>query len=153
MRIGSAIIAAIVVTLGGCERMTAAPPLGVTIAVDRAEASAAAPVGITVRLLNYGSEALTTLNPKSYGCFEWYRVYDNSGTEVPLPVRYCNLMGYLDVQLAPGDSIVLRDQWAGDVRDGQFGAKPVPAGEYHIMAQVFAVDREFTTTSVAVQVR
>lgn len=153
MRRASNLIAGVACALSACRGITdVSTSLDVSLTVDRSVASSSAPVEITIRVVNRGTDSVQTLNPLAYGCFQVVWVYDDVGNRVAPPVRYCSLPAYAPVILAPGDSVVIRDRWSGDTADVNGRATAVRAGSYQIVGHVFAADREITSNSVVVAV-
>lgn len=109
----------------------------VTLGVDRTVIDTANPATITVTVVNVGARAIQTAPPENYGCIRPFVVVDSAQQTVALPGRFCSLALYAPVELAPGDSLVIHDQWAADKSDGTgSGATPVTPGHYRIMARI-----------------
>ncbi len=140
-------------TLLGCRGIAdVSTSLDVRVSVDRSVASVAAPVEITVRVVNRGAYTIQTVEPRQYGCPGPFLVYNGAGTLVPPAVRFCSLPLYAPVLLAPGDSVVIRDRWSGDTAGESGRSMAVPAGLYRIVGRVYADNREIISTAVAVDI-
>ncbi len=141
------------VALGACRLTTEAQNhLDVVLSVDRAVVSPSNDVGITVRVTNRGPGFAQTTNPLSYGCARAYVILDESGGVIPLPDRVCGMNLYADLDLAPGDSVVIHDRWSADRTDGAHGALPVALGRYRLVAQVWGEQRVLASDPVSVTV-
>ena len=154
MRFAPRLISGIAFALSACRGITSVDtPVRVSVAIDRADASIAVPVQITVRVVNRGAFPVQALDPRVYSCMQAFRVYDEAGGRVALPVRYCSAIGYLPVSLAPGDSLMVRNRWSGDTADANGRPTAVKAGLYRIVGYAFADTREVTSDTVVVSVR
>ncbi|HSQ30347.1 MAG TPA: hypothetical protein VLN49_10890 [Gemmatimonadaceae bacterium] len=107
----------------------------VTISADREMADSTAPVYVTVVVVNRGARVVDAANPRGY-CNPPFLVLDQDGLELLPPKRFCLLVLYPAVPLAPGDSLTIRDSWSGDMYDAQRGARAAPAGHYQLVARV-----------------
>lgn len=106
----------------------------VTISADRETADSTAPVYVTVVVVNRGTRVVDAANPRGY-CNPPFLVLDQDGLALPPPARFCLAVLYPPVPLAPGDSLTIRDSWAGDMYDAQRGARSAPAGHYQLVAR------------------
>ena len=66
--------------------------------------------------------------------------------------RLCDLVGYVDVKLAPNDSIAVYGFWRPRTVSLQGVAAPVSAGRYSITAQVEIDKREVDSKPIRIQV-
>ena len=123
--------------LAGCAGSVTDPvaSLDVTLSVDRTTISAPSAVQVTVQVTNRGSRPVKTAPAESY-CPRAYTVEDETGQALVLTPRYCALIGYGYVELAPGESLTIRDGWSGDVADPAGASRPVGPGRYRILARV-----------------
>jgi hypothetical protein len=138
--------------LGACRSITDPnSQLSITVAVDRVVIDQTIPVAITVNVVNRGSRTVQTADPRSYACPRAFIVLDAADRIVPLPARTCLLIGYAPRELAPGDSITIRDQWAADMNNAA-GVGPVVPGQYRIVARVISKNEQLGSKPVEVSV-
>ena len=126
--------------------------LHVDIATDRAVVSSAEVAIVTVTITNRDRRAMLVPDPRSFACTPVFRVFDDADREVQLPGRVCTLVGYAPATLRAGESIVVRDQWAGTTGVDARTAVPVPSGAYRLMPRVLLAQKEHTGESVRVTV-
>ena len=149
------LVLALCAAIGGCRLTTdATAGLEVSLSAGGAQASATNPVDLTITIVNRRDQDVQTPDPRSYACFPPYRVSDSAGNPVVLPGRLCAAIGYSEVVLAPGDSLVLSARWSGDKASAveNFGAVPVSPGHYSIRARVRVDEHELSSAPVAVTV-
>lgn len=127
--------------------------LDVTVAVDRSEAAPTSAADITITIRNRGPDVVQTADPRSYACLAPYRVWDSAERTVLLPGRLCAAIAFAPRNLAPGDSVIVRDRWSADMTDGKGGVTTVAPGQYRIVARVVGQGRELTSEPVLVAVR
>ena len=135
-------VLALSIGVGACQGPTEANrQLDVSVSVDRTEIAPGTAVNITVTVTNRGSLTVQTADPHNYDCFPAYQVLDAAGRPQYPPGRFCDLIGYLPRQLAPGESLIIHDAWSGVVGDGHGngGSVPVAPGQYRIFGRVTGV--------------
>ncbi len=69
-----------------------------------------------------------------------------------LPGRICVLIAHPLIELAPGASIVICDQWALDATDRAGGARKVGTGPYRMRACVPGASQELVSEPITVTV-
>lgn len=154
MRLTSFLIAALACALPACRGITdVSRSPDVSVAVDRPVASISVPVEITIRVLNRGTDPVPSVDPSQNWCREMFGVYDDAGSRVTLPVRFCAAIKLPTVFLAPGDSLVVHDRWSGDAADAFGRSTAVKAGLYHIVGRYSTDDGDITSAPVVVAVR
>src|SRR3954462_5840994 len=113
----------LVIVAGGCQAATDIDQrVGVTMSIDHEIVSSAAPVNITVTVVNRGTRDIQTEAPYVAACVATYLVLDGAGREVKTPGRVCTLQAYSPVILRPGQSLTIHDSWSGTTADGSLGA-------------------------------
>jgi hypothetical protein len=139
---------------GACESPTnVSRQLVVEVAVDRVDVAPTNPADIAITIINRGRSTVQTADPRSYACSPSYLVLDAAGRSVLLPGRFCLAIAYAPRDLAPGDSITVRDRWSADMTDGHGGATVVTPGQYRIVARIFAQGSALNSEPVLVSVR
>ena len=139
--------------LAACHSATdVTPRLDVSLSLSPMTAVRGTVVDVAVTVINRDARAALTADPRSYGCRAPYDVTDASGRTVGLPGRICIAIAYGLIELAPGASIVIRDQWALDATDGAGGARKVDIGPYRMRARVQGASRELVSDPVTVTV-
>ena len=153
MRRLGALAAGLFVAMGACRSATGADTqLDVRISVDHPEVSQTNPAHIAISISNRGPDAVTLTRPGSDACDAAYTVRDAANQDLPLPPRFCVAIVYAPQTLAPGDSVVILDQWGGETSDGAHGVKAAAPGQYRIFARVVAGSRTLTSAPVMVLV-
>lgn len=127
-----------VATLFACDDPTSVnDQLGVTLSVERATITSGRAANVTVVVRNRGPRTLDVAPAEAYACLPPYVVYDMNDVSITLPGRICSLADYALHSLAPGDSLVIHDQWAGDKSNGTVnGSMAVAPGQYRVRARV-----------------
>lgn len=121
----------------------------VKISADRQTADSTAPVHVTVVVVNRGASVVEAVNPRGY-CNPPFTVLNEDGRELAPPARFCLLVLYAPVRLAPGDSLTIKDRWAGDTYDAQRGARPAPPGQYRLVARIGVEGRLLSSEPIGV---
>lgn len=142
-----------ILALAGCSSATdVGLPLDISLSVDHPVIGPSNSAAVEVHVVNRSGRTVATSHPQSYDCIRPYVVENGSGDVVPQQGRSCLLVLYPPVELAPGDSIVIHDTWAGDKTDGNYESVRVAPGQYRLVARVFADGREMSSAPAAVTV-
>jgi hypothetical protein len=150
---GKRITLALCALLGGCSAATDVDrQLSITLAVDRTIVDFGNPVAITVTVLNRGPREVHISDPRNYACAPPYSVVDERGQNIRLPGRLCLAIAYAPVALASGQSLIIRDGWAGNQDNGSLAPSPVASGRYHLAARVIGDDDVLTSEPVLLSV-
>jgi hypothetical protein len=137
---------AFLMAIGACNEPTSVDRfVDVRLSTDREIVSPSTPAVITVVLANHGERTVETSDPRSYACMPPYSVQNEQGDDVPLPARFCALVAYAPVSLAPGATMTIRATWSAEKHDGQLKNSPVAPGQYRLAARV-PVDRRILTS-------
>lgn len=126
--------------------------LAITIAADRDRLSPASPASLTVTITNRGRGSASVPDPRSLRCSPPYRVFDAADREVPIPDRVCTLQGFPPRTLRAGESLVVRDEWAGTTRGGDRTAIPVAPGSYRLRGRIVLSRHEYASPAIEVTV-
>lgn len=141
------------VALGACRDTTKVESgLHVALRADRTVVDSAHPLGLTVTVTNRSSRDVVTPDPRNYACLPTYVVLNEHGTAVAPVARICSAIAYAPKVLAPGETMEVHDRWSGDASGGGLTAIAAPAGQYHIVAQVFGDGIVSTSDTVVVSV-
>lgn len=124
--------------------------LDVTLSVDRSVIATGQPATVTVVVRNRGRITAEIAPPQAYSCYPPYMVHDDRDAPIMLPGRYCLAVAYAPYALGPGDSVVIRDQWSGDMSTGT-GAGAVTPGQYRVRARIMA-EADVVTSAAATTV-
>ncbi len=150
-RVPTAVLAVFLLT--GCDWITGAQnQVRATIAVDRTTVTHDSSVAITIYLINDGPDTVMAASPNSYGCIGAFVATDSTGQRVGPAPRLCTLQGYVEIKLAPHDSVVVHDRWAPVTVIGGDAVMVVPPGRYALTAQVSADGRTVRSRAVGVEV-
>lgn len=126
--------------------------LEVKLSTNRDVVSAEQPVEITVTVTNRSSIVVSTAAAESYGCGHAFVVLNAMLRELRLPGRIClAIVGYLPKNLLPGESIVIRDAWAGEAADADGRPMNLPPGRYFLKARVFADGGRAESSTVGIK--
>jgi hypothetical protein len=102
------------------------------VSVEPGVVTAAAPVAVTVRIVNASDQATAV---HVTGCPQLFEVRTLAGDLVGPEPTLCNLLGHPPVHLLPGEEWRLTYQWTGKGRgEGSWDAAALPAGIYRVQA-------------------
>ena len=87
---------------------------------------------ITINVVNRGSRSVNMADPRVYGaCKHAFIVLDAADQVVDLPAMFCIDIGYVPVELAPGEGIAYRDRWT-----------PGSVGRYRLVSRVLGDNKQ-----------
>jgi hypothetical protein len=148
--ISRVILVGIVCCLSGCATDPDAS-LNVSLTVSNAVASTATPAVVTVVIKNIGSRSVQTSPPHNYCSTGPFVIVDDAGAEFHRPSSMCLTYALSPLQLAPGDSLIIRDTWSAD-SGAQGRTVAVKPGQYWLTPRVFGQSRALGGSRVLVRV-
>ena len=129
-------IALILSAVVGC---TEPDGLNLDLSVDRTTVAFNESVALSLRLVNTSWRPVTVVSSDSYGiCFHAFEVYTTDQRQVNVLTGFCAaaLQSFLaprPVELAPGGSITITDQWKP--ADSSIDGQPIPPGLYRLIGR------------------
>jgi hypothetical protein len=111
----------VLMTLAGC-RLLSGPdaPLVASISIDKPTVSTTDRAIVTVTVVNRSAVTVSTAQAAAYGCNAPFQVWAGD-QDLGAPSFVCTAQAFSQIQLAPGDSVVVQTGWVPQSARGSIG--------------------------------
>jgi hypothetical protein len=121
--------ASLALALAGCGGTDSATVLAASIASPN-PAHRTEPVTITISMHNVSGRTIQVAPPQTAGCTHYFAIVDESGRTAEFASQICTLIGYLPMDLRPGETVEYVEDWTPS--SATIAGAPLAAGSYQV---------------------